>query len=128
MKKKILENEIASPARAQKKKSAEFTRKIKPLRGGLVREMVRCGRANCKCVNGSLHGPYYYRVWMVRGIRHKTYVKKADLERIKAGIEAFQAHRRKQQQSAEELKAMLQELREASRNVYAILRLRGFKL
>lgn len=91
-------------------------------------EMIRCGRSNCKCTNGSLHGPYYYRVWMVQGIRYKTYVKKADFDRINAGIEAFRAQRREQQQSAEELKTMLREIREASRNVYAILRLRGFKV
>src|SRR5437588_12698385 len=76
------------------KNFGDFTPKIEPLRGGLVGEMIRCGRANCKCASGSLHGPYYYRVWMMRGRRFKTYVKKADLERIKAGIDALCAQKR----------------------------------
>ncbi len=117
-----------SRARSVEKKSAGFTRKIAPLRGGLVREMIRCGRANCKCANGSLHGPYYYRVWMARGIRHKAYVKKAEVERIKATIETFRAQRRKQQASAAEVKTMMRESRQDRRNVYAILRLRGVKI
>ena len=116
-----------SPARGEKK-SGGFTRKIAPIQGGLVREMIRCGRSNCKCVNGSLHGPYYYHVWMVQGIRYKAYVKKADFDRIKAGIEAFHAKRREQQQERAEIKAILRDNREAHRNLYAILRLRGFKI
>lgn len=90
--------------------------------------MIRCGRSNCKCADGSLHGPYYYRVWMVQGVRYKTYVKKAEFDRINSGIEAFRAQRREQQQADAELRTMLREIREASRNVYAILRLRGFKV
>lgn len=74
------------PARSAEKKSRSFTRKIAPLRGGLVREMIRCGRPNCKCASGSLHGPYHYRVWMVQGRRYKTYVKKAELSAVQASI------------------------------------------
>ena len=117
-----------SRARSTEKKSAGFTRKIAPSRGSLAREMIRCGRANCKCANGSLHGPYYYRVWMARGIRYKAYVKKAEVERIKATIEIFRARRRKQQASAAEAKTMLREIREEGGNVYASLRLRGVKI
>ena len=116
------------PRVGTEKKSGDSTRKIAPLGGGLVREMIRCGRATCKCANGSPHGPYYYRVWMVRGIRYKAYVKKADVDRIKATIETFRAQRRKQQESAAEAKTMMREIREERRNVYAILRLRGVKI
>jgi hypothetical protein len=88
----------------------------------------RCGRPNCKCSSGSLHGPFFYHVWYVQGTRYKSYVKRADSDRIKAGIEAFQAQKREQQQSRAEIKAILRENREAHRKLYAILRLRGFKL
>ena len=86
----------------------------------------RCGRGNCRCSKGFKHGPFFYLVWYVEGTRYKSYVKRADLDRINAGIEAFQAQRREQQQSKEEIKAILRENREARRNFYAILR--GFKL
>ena len=88
----------------------------------------RCGRDNCRCAKGFKHGPFFYHVWYVQGIRYKSYVKKADFDRINAGIEAFQAQRQQQQQSAAELTNMLREIREANCNVYAILRLRGFKV
>lgn len=110
------------------KKSGSFTPKIEPLQGGILTQFKRCGRSNCKCVSGSLHGPYYYRVWMLRGIRFKSYVRKADFDRIKAGIEAFQAQRRAQQQEREEIKTILRENRETRRYLNAILRLRGFNI
>jgi hypothetical protein len=112
----------------REKKSESFTPKIEPLQGGILTQFKQCGRSNCRCATGSLHGPYYYRVWMVQGIRYKTYVKKADFDRINAGMEAFRTQRREQQQADAELRTMLREIREASRNVYAILRLRGFKV
>ena len=126
--KKDIRKQNRLPHARRKKNSKDFTRKIEPLQGGLVREMIRCGRSNCKCANGSLHGPYYYHVWMVQGIRYKSYVKKADFDRINAGIEASRAQRRERQKANAELRTMLREIRDASRNVYSILRLRGFKL
>jgi hypothetical protein len=83
--KKDTTNQNRLPLTRQKKPEG-FTRKIEPLRGGLVREMIRCGRPNCKCAKGSLHGPYYYRAWMVRGKRFKKYVKKSELSAVRAGI------------------------------------------
>jgi hypothetical protein len=53
---------------------------------------------------------------------------KADFDRINAGIEAFRALMREQQQADAELRTMLKEIREASRNIYSILRLRGLKI
>lgn len=30
-------------------------------------EMVRCGKKRCKCVEGKLHGPYWYAYWTEGG-------------------------------------------------------------
>jgi hypothetical protein len=65
---------------------------------------------------------------MVRGKRFKAYVKQSDLERTKAGIEAFRAQKCEQQQSAAQLIAMLREIRQEHRSVYDLLRSRGFNL
>jgi len=80
--------------------------------------MIRCGRSNCKCANGSLHGPYYYRVWMVQGIRYKAYVKKADFDRIQAGIQAFRAQRRYQRRRGDELLSLLRMIRREQRGMF----------
>jgi hypothetical protein len=90
-KKDTIEEGRVSPE-GYRKKSGDSTRKIEPLQGGLVQEMVRCGRSNCKCANGSLHGPYYYRVWMARRKRFKRYVRKDELSAVQAGINEH--HRR----------------------------------
>jgi hypothetical protein len=112
----------------REKKSKEISPKIQPIRGSLMTQYKRCGRDNCRCANGCKHGPFFYHVWYVQGIRYKTYVKKPDFDRIKAGIEAFQAQKREKQQFKAEIKSILRENREAHRNLYAILRLRGFNL
>lgn len=112
----------------RRKKSKEISPKIQPIRGSLMAQYKRCGRGNCRCANGFKHGPFFYHVWYVQGTRYKSYVKKADLDRINTGIEAFQAQKREQQQSKAEIEAILRENREAHRTLYAILRLRGFKV
>ena len=40
--------------------SSHSPTKILPLDGSLSRRYVRCGRKNCRCQNGNLHGPYVY--------------------------------------------------------------------
>ena len=39
-------------------------------------ERVRCGKANCKCAKGSLHGPYWYGYWSEGGKTKSMYVGK----------------------------------------------------
>jgi len=87
-----------------------------------------CGRDNCRCARGYKHGPFFYHVWYVRGRRHKRYARKADLGRIESGIEALRAQKRKRQEEAAEIKALLRENRETHRRLYAILRLGGITI
>jgi len=65
--------------RRREKKLEETTTKIKPLRGGLEAQFKRCGKANCRCAKGQLHGPYYLRRWQRYGKRCSKYVKKDEL-------------------------------------------------
>ena len=39
-------------------------------------ERVRCGKSNCKCVKGALHGPYWYAYWSENGKTKSMYVGK----------------------------------------------------
>lgn len=83
--KKDTRNQNSLPLTTEKK-SGDFTPKIGPLQGGILTQFKQCGRSNCRCATGSLHGPYYYRVWMVQGKRIKNYVKKSELSGVQAGI------------------------------------------
>ena len=59
------------------------------LPGAVCAQRIRCGKPNCKCAHGELHGPYHYRFWRdENGRQHKEYVRKADLEAVKAACEA----------------------------------------
>jgi hypothetical protein len=39
-------------------------------------ELVSCGKARCKCVEGKLHGPYWYAYWSEGGRTKSQYVGK----------------------------------------------------
>jgi hypothetical protein len=39
-------------------------------------EKVRCGKENCKCASGKLHGPYWYSYIRIKGRVKSQYVGK----------------------------------------------------
>lgn len=74
--------------------------------GSLHLEFKRCGRGNCRCRQGYLHGPYVYKHWREEGRQKKQYVpmrqfaevaleimhKRAELirpSRVKQALRAF---------------------------------------
>ena len=91
-------------------KSAETLPKITPApgQGSVHSEMKRCGRDNCRCTRGRLHGPYFYRYYRVEGQLCKRYVKRSELEIVQAECAA--------RRSAEaELREERQRMKEAER-------------
>ena len=60
-------------------KRADSLPKIEPLPGAICTQMVRCGRANCKCSKGEPHGPFHYRFYYEAGKLRKKYVRRQDL-------------------------------------------------
>lgn len=100
-----------------KNKIAKTSPKIEPLPGAVVAHLVRCGRHNCRCSRGTLHGPYFYRYWRDGKARRKTYVRKAEVQSIRAACATYRgeqrAHRELVQAATAEwrqLKALLKEL------------------
>ena len=79
-------------------KSEKTTTKIEPLRGSLEALLKRCGKANCKCAKGQLHGPYYLRRWQRGGERQSKYVKKDELS---ATFAACLEYKRNKQETRE---------------------------
>lgn len=66
--------------RVEEEKTHGLQPKILP---GYVRaERVRCGKKNCKCSKGYLHGPYFYHYTWVAGKRRKRYIKPADVGKV----------------------------------------------
>ena len=47
--------------------------------GTIHAEYKKCGRPNCRCVRGALHGPFYYWHFRAGGRQRKSYIKKQDV-------------------------------------------------
>lgn len=59
------------------------------LKGTLVTDLKRCGRPNCRCAKGKLHGPYYYRRWRdASGRQRKEYIPHKRVEKVRAMLES----------------------------------------
>jgi hypothetical protein len=87
----------------------------KTLPGTVCAQLVRCGRPGCRCARGSLHGPYFYRLWREGGRVRKEYVRPADLERVRAQCQARRQARRELAGWREVWRQMAAEVREVER-------------
>jgi hypothetical protein len=74
-------------------KMPEMLHKI-PLAGVVCEQWFRCGRPGCRCARGQRHGPYYCRLWRENGRLRKAYVKRSQVEQVRAQCEARRQPRR----------------------------------
>jgi hypothetical protein len=51
-------------------------------------ERVRCGKENCKCARGQLHGPYWYAYWIEGGKPKSQYIGKRLPRGVKVQMES----------------------------------------
>jgi hypothetical protein len=106
--------------RLSKKKQAKTLPKTLP--GTVHAQMIRCGRPNCRCAGGQLHGPYYYQFWREGGRLRKAYVSRDAL------LDARQActDRQQRERTARRERAASQEqarqMRAALRDIDAMLK------
>ena len=57
------------------------------LTGVLIKEKVRCGKPNCRCMrHNRLHQWYYYLYWRDYGVLRKEYVPRAELVKLRRKI------------------------------------------
>ena len=80
------------------KKAADFLPKILAMarhNGSLQQQWVRCGKTNCRCASGQLHGPYVYFFMSMSGHLTKSYVRRKDVPLVRAVI----AERQRQAQA-----------------------------
>jgi allophanate hydrolase subunit 1 len=53
------------------------------LNGHIQKRRVRCGKANCKCTKGEMHTAFYH-VWHTDGRRYQKYIRRSQVEQIRA--------------------------------------------
>ena len=85
---------------------------------GTVRtQFVKCGKSNCRCSCGELHGPYHYLVIRINGKRHKRYIKFSEIEEIQKACLARQKEKKTQISASKSMQRKLRQIREQLRNI-----------
>jgi len=56
--------------------------------GEICVQWKRCGKANCKCKNGGLHGPYHCLFWRDDGQLQKVYIKSSEVDSWRLACES----------------------------------------
>jgi hypothetical protein len=77
-----------SEQRFPKTKMANPLPKMIP--GAVCAQSVRCGKKNCRCQSGDLHGPYFYYFFRKGGKLIKRYVRKTDVWRVRDACARYQ--------------------------------------
>ena len=74
----------------------------KILNGTVHTQFVKCGKSNCKCASGELHGAYYYHFVRVDGRLRKRYLKPSEVEEAQQACAARQESRKRETASTNE--------------------------
>jgi hypothetical protein len=91
-----------------KNKTENLLPKMMP--GTVCRQMIRCGKPNCKCARGQLHGAYYYHFVRVGGRLRKRYLKLDEVEAVKAACHARRADERARRSETRQAHQSVREL------------------
>lgn len=86
-----------------------------PLPGVVCTVYVRCSKPGCHCRDGRRHGPYYYRVWRQGDRVRKTYVKRAEVELVRAQCAAYKRHTQRLRQLSREREELARYARKSLR-------------
>ena len=92
-------------------KKRQMMPKIGRSPGVLRAELRTCGKPNCRCARGQLHGPYLYRRWREGGRQRRTYLKPDQVVRVRAALDEW----RRLHPPARSMRDVLAELRRLAR-------------
>jgi hypothetical protein len=53
----------------------------------LLTTWTRCGKPNCRCIAGRLHGPYHALHWREGTVQRRRYVRATDVPAVRAILE-----------------------------------------
>ena len=84
-----------------------------PKNGAVCQQFVRCGKTNCRCTRGELHGPYFYLFWRENGQLKKEYIRRENVEQVRDSCEVKRESRRLAKESSHhwrELQAAIREV------------------
>ncbi len=90
--------------------------------GKIQAQYVRCGKANCHCASGELHGPYYYRIWRDGMRTRKVYVKPENVDAVRAVCESNSERMAQLRQIRQQRRLVSDQLRSVWRATQTMIR------
>jgi hypothetical protein len=117
-----LATKVATTARAEKMFNGERQRErtkhsdpaIKILPGHVATVRIRCGKANCRCARGDRHIAHYHVTYFA-GVRSRKYVRRDQVQEIRAACEAHRVLQAELRAGRAEYKQTLAKMRELIR-------------
>lgn len=83
---------------------------------------TRCGKPNCRCAAGQLHGPYHARRWREGKRKRRVYVRLEDLAAVREGCAAWREVQAEIRQGREERRRFMARARDAGREVEQLVK------
>jgi len=81
-----------------KQKNSTISRESWRVNGVLNKYYVKCGKPNCRCQSGNKHGWYWYLTYREGSTLKRRYVKRKDLDVIRASLKRGHQFRQQKQQ------------------------------
>lgn len=75
---------------SQQKTAILAALELKKLKGSVVWEKVRCGKRNCRCSHGHLHGPFPYLHYYSSGKVKRRYLSKRMVQLLRCSREELE--------------------------------------
>lgn len=98
------------PTTGDARTAVQFVRSFPKNRGlALVQHGTRCGRQNCRCARGQLHRTAYLR-WREAGCQRRRYVRRGDLDAVRAAVAERRLARRYERMTWREAARLLERL------------------
>ena len=98
------------------------TEKVLPktMIGTVHAQFVKCGKLNCKCTRGELHGAYFYYFVRVGGRLRKRYLKASEVQEIQTACLARQVQKKQEIETTKQTWLAFRILREELRTAGSI--------
>ncbi len=96
------------------KSGEEYTKMVG---GSVQRQFKKCGKSNCKCARGELHGAYYYHFVRVGGKLIRRYFKASEVEQTRQACLSRRTKQKAEQINSNKAWQQLREIRESLRSV-----------
>jgi hypothetical protein len=73
---RLLESRLVAEAEIRERADREVVERKRVGNITYQLERIRCGKPNCRCAKGALHGPYWYGYWSEGGKTKSMYIGK----------------------------------------------------